>query len=71
MSFILVLDGSKEGDVSEVIDGIKFVVEPELVDLFGGFTIKSFRSGEVIKLTITPDKQVENGGGCSTCPSCG
>lgn len=70
MSFILVLDGPKDGDVKEKIDDLTFVVEQDLVNLFGGFTVKSFRSGEVIRLMITPDKQME-GGGCSSCTTCG
>ncbi|WP_073092663.1 hypothetical protein [Thermosyntropha lipolytica] len=70
MSFILVLDGPKDDDVQEKIDGLTFIVEQDLVNLFGGFTIKSFRSGDMIRLMITPDKQIE-GGGCSSCPSCG
>lgn len=70
MSFILVLDGPKDDDVKEKIDGLTFVVEEDLVNLFGGFTIKSFRSGDMIRLMITPDKQIE-GGGCSSCTTCG
>ncbi|ARC85000.1 HesB-like selenofamily protein [Clostridium argentinense CDC 2741] len=69
-SFNLVLDEQKPEDNTEVINEITFLVDKDVTTQFGALTILSGEENGMSGFSIEPEKKPE-GGGCSTCSSCG
>lgn len=69
-TFNLVLDDKKDTDNTEVVENLTFLVDKSVTDQFGALTIlcgeENGRGGFSIEPENTPD-----GGGCSSCSSCG
>ena len=59
----------RNGDVSEQVKDINFIIENELIDEFGGFKIISSAENEGKGLSLKP-LLAGSGGGCSTCGGC-
>ena len=64
-AFNISVDDAKEGDVTQKVNDIVFVVEEKLIDEFGGFKLLSTDENEGIGLSLTPVIEVE--GGCGSC----
>lgn len=69
-SFYLVLDEPGDSDQVQVIDGIQFVIQQPLIDMFEGFTLESVKRDEQTLFRVIP-KVDQDSGGCSSCTSCG
>jgi len=69
-SFYLVLDEPGDLDHVEVIDGLQFIVKQSLLDIYQGFTLESVNYGDRVMFRILPLAE-QDGGGCSSCTSCG
>lgn len=67
--FNIVLDEQKSEDEVTEIGDLKFIVEKELVEDFGGFTILSPEETGREGFSLDPDKGTKSGG-CSSCSSC-
>ena len=70
MSFNLVLDEPAERDLVEEHDGINFVVQKSLHDMYQGFAINSVKRNGFTYYSIMPGKQ-DSAAGCGGCTSCG
>ena len=68
--FNLVLDEKKETDNTEVVEGLTFLVDKSVTEQFGALTILSGEENGRGGFSIEPEKK-EEGGGCSSCSSCG
>ncbi len=68
--FNLVLDEKKDNDNIEVVEGLTFLVDKSVTEQFGALTILSGEENGRGGFSIEPEKQAE-GGGCSSCSSCG
>lgn len=68
-SFNLVVDKQKSNDVVEQIHDIKFLVEKDLINQYGSFTLLSGDENGRGSLSIETEIQFEGGcgGGCSGC----
>lgn len=66
--FNISVDESHENDVVEKVNDITFLVEPNLVDEFGGFIILSTEENDGRGLSLRPI--IEPEGGCGTCGGC-
>ena len=64
-AFNISVDDAKEGDVTQKVNDIVFVVEEKLVDEFGGFKLLSTDENEGRGLSLKPVIEVE--GGCGSC----
>lgn len=64
-AFNISVDDVKEGDLTEKVQDITFVVEEKLVDEFGGFKLLSTEENEGRGLSLKPIIEVE--GGCGSC----
>ena len=64
-AFNISVDEAKEGDVTQKVNDIVFVVEEKLVDEFGGFRLLSTDENEGRGLSLKPVIEVE--GGCGSC----
>lgn len=64
--FNISVSDATDGDVTEVVDGITFIMEKSLVDEFGGFIILSSEENNGRGLTLKPVIAPE-GGGCGSC----
>jgi len=72
LSFNLVLDEPVQGDKVEVHDGLQFAVENKLLEKYGPFVLDSFKRDQQVYLHLrASQKSADDGGGCSTCTSCG
>lgn len=69
-SFNLVLDEQKETDNVETIEGLNFLVAKDVTEQFGTLTILNGEENGMGGFSIEPEKKPE-GGGCSSCSSCG
>ena len=70
-SFYLALDESADTDHVQEIDGLKFVVSQNLYKIYQGFALESVKSGNRTMFRLTPRVPDTDGGGCSSCTSCG
>lgn len=66
----MALDEPADDDKVQEIDGISFVVDNDLYELYKGFTIESVKQGAQTGFRIIPDVQTESKSGCSSCSSC-
>jgi len=66
-AFNITVDDAKEGDLTQKVNDITFVVEETLIDEFGGFKLLSTEENEGRGLSLKPVMEVESGG----CGSCG
>ena len=66
----MALDEPTENDLVQEVAGLKFVVSKMIHQIYKGFTIQSVKAGTQTMLRITPSVPDE-GGGCSSCTSCG
>ncbi|MBS5884675.1 MAG: HesB-like protein [Clostridium sp.] len=64
-AFNISVDEAKDGDVTQKVNDITFVVEEKLVDEFGGFKLLSTDENEGRGLSLKPVIEVE--GGCGSC----
>ena len=64
-AFNISVDDARDGDVSQKVNDIVFVVEEKLVDEFGGFRLLSTDENEGRGLSLKPVIEVE--GGCGSC----
>ena len=64
-AFNISVDEAKEGDVTQKVNDIVFVVEEKLVDEFGGFRLLSTDENEGRGLSLKP--VIEVAGGCGSC----
>ena len=64
-AFNISVDEAKEGDGTQKVNDIVFVVEEKLVDEFGGFRLLSTDENEGRGLSLKPVIEVE--GGCGSC----
>ncbi len=64
-AFNISVDEARDGDVSQKVNDIVFVVEEKLVDEFGGFKLLSTDENEGRGLSLKPVIEVE--GGCGSC----
>ncbi len=69
-SFSLVLDDKKDTDNTQAIEGLTFLVAKSVTEQFGELTILSGEENGRGGFSIEPEKTSE-GGGCSSCSSCG
>ena len=63
--FGIVIDEAKEGDLTDVQDGITFVIEPDLYDQNGDFAIEFASGGFAVVPVTVVDEQ-----GCVSCGNC-
>lgn len=68
--FNLVLDEQKEDDNTTNIEGLTFLVNEKVTEQFGTLEILSGDENGRGGFSIEPEKKPD-GGGCSTCTSCG
>ncbi len=66
--FNLSIDEKDENDFSVEVDGFTFLVEKELLDEFGGFSVEFFDQDGQRGIYVEPD--IKPQGGCAGC-SCG
>lgn len=66
-AFNISVDEAKEGDITEQVKDITFIVEEKLVDEFGGFKLLSTEENNGRGLSLKPVIEPENTG----CGSCG
>lgn len=68
-AFNLVIDEQKEEDIVEQIKDLKFLVENDLINQFGSFTLKSATENGLGGFSIEPEIKAESdcGGGCPGC----
>ena len=71
MSFNLVLDEPVDRDLVEEHDGIHFVINDSLYEMYQGFTIDSVKSNGLTYYKIRPGREMDDSGGCASCTSCG
>ena len=64
-AFNISVDEAKEGDITQKVNDIVFVVEEKLIDEFGGFKLLSTEENEGRGLSLRPVIEVE--GGCGSC----
>ena len=64
-AFNISVDDVKEGDLTQKVQDITFVVEEKLVDEFGGFKLLSTEENEGRGLSLKPFIEAE--GGCGSC----
>ena len=64
-AFNISVDDAKDGDLTQKVNDIVFVVEEKLVDEFGGFRLLSTEENEGRGLSLKPLIEVE--GGCGSC----
>ncbi|MBE6053587.1 MAG: HesB-like protein [Clostridium sartagoforme] len=64
-AFNISVDDVKDGDVTQKVNDITFVVEEKLVDEFGGFKLLSTDENEGRGLSLKP--VIETEGGCGSC----
>lgn len=64
-AFNISVDDAKDGDLTQKVNDIVFVVEEKLVDEFGGFRLLSTDENEGRGLSLKPLLEVE--GGCGSC----
>lgn len=64
-AFNISVDDAKDGDLTQKVNDIVFVVEEKLVDEFGGFRLLSTDENEGRGLSLKPLIEVE--GGCGSC----
>ena len=64
-AFNISVDDVKEGDLTQKVQDITFVVEEKLVDEFGGFKLLSTEENEGRGLSLKPIIEAE--GGCGSC----
>ena len=64
-AFNISVDEAKDGDLTQKVNDIVFVVEEKLVDEFGGFRLLSTDENEGRGLSLKPLIEVE--GGCGSC----
>jgi iron-sulfur cluster insertion protein len=64
-AFNISVDDVKEGDLTQKVQDITFVVEEKLVDEFGGFKLLSTEENEGRGLSLKPVIEAE--GGCGSC----
>lgn len=69
-AFYLALDEAREKDFVQEIDGLKFVVNPILHQIYQGFSIESVHNGYRTLFRIIPKVDDQNTGGCASCTSC-
>lgn len=68
--FNLALDEQKPEDIVEKINDITFIMNGDLLKEYDGVTIKCGEENGRGGFTIEPNK-TPDGGGCSSCSSCG
>lgn len=68
--FNLVLDEQKETDNTEVIEELTFLVDKKVTEQFGALSILCGDENGRGGFSIEPETKPE-GGGCSSCSSCG
>lgn len=66
----MALDESTENDLVQEVEGLQFIVSKMIHQIYQGFTIESVKAGSQTMLRITPSVPDE-GGGCSSCTTCG
>jgi len=71
MSYNLVLDEPVDSDLVEEHDGLHFIIEKSLYENSQGFTINSVKRDGMTYYKILPNTESKEGGGCSSCSSCG
>lgn len=64
-AFNISVDDAKEGDVTQKVNDITFVVEEQLINEFGGFKLLSSEENGGRGLSLKPVIEVE--GGCGSC----
>lgn len=64
-AFNISVDDAKEGDVTQKVNDITFVVEEQLINEFGGFKLLSSEENGGRGLSLKPFIEVE--GGCGSC----
>ncbi|GAB6168097.1 hypothetical protein JCM1393_05570 [Clostridium carnis] len=64
-AFNISVDEAKEGDITQKVNDITFVVEEKLVDEFGGFKLLSTEENNGRGLSLKP--VIETEGGCGSC----
>lgn len=71
-AFNISVDEAKEDDIVETINDLTFVMEPSLIDEFGGFIFLSSDENEGQGLSLKPlIAPIDDGSGCDSCSSCG
>ena len=71
-AFNISVDEVKEGDVVETVNELTFVMEPDLIEQFGGFIFLSSEENEGQGLSLKPlIAPIDDGSGCDSCSSCG
>lgn len=65
--FNLAVDEVKEDDISHKEDDYTFVIEKELIDEFGTFSVKFFEQEGQRGIFIEPDIPIQSG--CASCSS--
>ncbi len=64
--FNIVLDEQRENDIVEKVKDITFLIDKSLIEDFEGFKI-TCTSENGKGLMLEPLKNIDGGGGCSTC----
>lgn len=64
-SFGLALDEQKENDILDESTGVKFIIEKDLYDQFGDFSIQSV--GQGFRVSPASSSDDDACGGCSGC----
>ncbi|MGG7058774.1 HesB-like protein [Clostridium nigeriense] len=64
-AFNISVDEARDGDVTQKVNDLVFVVEEKLIDEFGGFKLLSTDENEGRGLSLKPVIEVE--GGCGSC----
>lgn len=70
-SFNLVLDEQKDDDIVEQIKDIKFLVEKDLINQYGSFTLLSGSENGRGGFSVETEIKSEDGGCGGGCSSCG
>ncbi|HWQ76754.1 MAG TPA: hypothetical protein VN441_15720 [Syntrophomonas sp.] len=53
-------------------EGLNFIVQNDLVDTYGSFSLETFQQGSQTYLQLVPERApVSDGGACGSCSSCG
>lgn len=69
-AFNISVDEAKEGDIIEKVNDLTFVIEPNLIEEFGGFMFLSSEENEGQGLSLKPLIAPADTG-CDSCSSCG
>lgn len=71
MSYNLVLDEPANSDLVEEHSGLQFIMDKALYESSQGFKIDSVKQNGMTYYKVLPEVEPTNGGGCSSCSSCG